>query len=97
MDYSLLEENPFTPEGDSAFAAISVLSVHSLLIRNLSSVRCAVKLMGYNLGKEMPINKGRDISVLVRCSEQLGFSSKGEGLSGVLVEGKIWDEVENYG
>lgn len=32
--------------------------------------------MGYNLGKEMPINKGRDISVLVGCSEQLGFGGK---------------------
>lgn len=52
------------------FRCTTVLSVHSVLIRSLSSVRCAVKLMGYNLGKEMPINKGRDIAVLVWGSEQ---------------------------
>lgn len=58
-----LGKNPLIPEGDSALAAISVPPIHPVLIRNLSSVRCSVKLMRYNLEKGMPINKGRDISL----------------------------------
>lgn len=74
------------------FRWTTVLSVHSVLIRSLSSVRCAVKLMGNNLGKEMPINKGRDIAVLVWGSEQPGFGgrremNKGVELSSVLESG----------
>lgn len=65
------------------FRWTTVLSVHSVLIRSLSSVRCAVKLMGNNLGKEMPINKGRDIAVLVWGSEQPGFGGRREMNKGV--------------
>lgn len=39
--------------------------------------------MGNNLGKEMPINKGRDIAVLVWGSEQPGFSGRREMNKGV--------------
>lgn len=35
-----LGKNPLTPEGDCTLAAISLLSVHSILIRNLSSAMC---------------------------------------------------------